>query len=73
MYHMFQEITLALAIVLLLFFRSTTVLDTGSMCDAEADPNYQPPSLDKTDCTLVAIVLHYLFAVHFLALFVEVG
>lgn len=56
-----------------LFVRSPTILDTGALCNAAANPTYQPPSLSDTDCSLVAIVLHYLYAVRFWALFLEVS
>jgi hypothetical protein len=69
---MLQEITLLIATFMCLFVRSPTILDTGALCNAEANPNYQPPSLSDTQCSLVAIVLHYLYTVHFVALFLEV-
>ncbi|CAM6002017.1 unnamed protein product, partial [Sphagnum balticum] len=68
---MLQEISLLFAIVLSLFFRTSTILDTGALCDAQNDPGYQPPSLSDTECTIVAIALHYLYTVHFLTLFLE--
>jgi hypothetical protein len=71
-YKMIQEITLLIAQFLTLFVRSPTILDTGALCNAEADPNYQPPSLTSAECSFVGVVLHYLYAVHFLALFLEV-
>ncbi|CAM6003120.1 unnamed protein product [Sphagnum balticum] len=56
-----------------LFVRSPTILDTGAMCNAESSPDYQPPALSNTECSFVAVVLHYLYAVHFWALFLEVS
>ena len=42
-----------------------------SRCDAENDPTYTPPTIPPSLCKIIAIALHYLYAVHFLALFVE--
>jgi hypothetical protein len=72
-YKMLQEITLLIATVLTLFVRSPTILDTGALCNAEADPYFQPPALTSTQCSYVGAVLHYLYAVHFFALFLEVS
>jgi hypothetical protein len=55
-----------------LFFRTSTILDTGALCDAQNNPGYQPPALSPDMCRIVAIILHYLYAVHFLTLFLEV-
>jgi hypothetical protein len=70
---MIQEITLLIAQFLCLFVRSPTIMDAGALCNAQADPNYQPPSLTNTECSIVGVVLHYLYAVHFWTLFLEVS
>jgi phosphoglycerol transferase MdoB-like AlkP superfamily enzyme len=46
-------------------------MDTGALCDALNSPNYQPPKLSPTACGAIAVALHYLYAMHFLTLFVE--
>jgi hypothetical protein len=44
---MIQEISLLIAYVLALFFRSGSVMDMGALCDPVNNPNYQPPKLSK--------------------------
>lgn len=73
MYHMLQEITLLIAQFMCLFVRSPTVLDTGALCNAAADPTFNPPALTDSECSIVGIVLHYLYFVHFWSLFLEVS
>ena len=113
---MIQEISLLIAYVLALFFRSGSIMDMGALCDPVNNPSYQPPKLSTNRrlrayfqnfhcpsptssslppalphsslishpppdcqtlypsaaaCTLIAILLHYLYSVHFLALCLE--
>jgi hypothetical protein len=68
---MLQEITLLIATFLTLFVRSPTILDSGALCNAQSNPDYQPPALSNAQCSFVGVVLHYLYAVHFFSLFLE--
>uniref|UniRef100_A0A914W5G6 Uncharacterized protein n=1 Tax=Plectus sambesii TaxID=2011161 RepID=A0A914W5G6_9BILA len=67
--HMGQEISLWLAHLTTLFARTRTILDSGAFCDETASGN--PPKLNDLQCGFVALWLHYIYAVHFLFLFME--
>uniref|UniRef100_A0A914VTC7 Uncharacterized protein n=1 Tax=Plectus sambesii TaxID=2011161 RepID=A0A914VTC7_9BILA len=67
--HMGQEISLTFAHLVILFFRSGTILDSSALCGENASGN--PPKLNPFQCTIVAIFLHYIFLVHFAFLLFE--
>lgn len=50
MYHMIQEASLLFGQLMVLFFRTPTILDTGALCNAATNPGYQPPSLSTPGC-----------------------
>ena len=60
---MIEEITLLIAHILILFFRSGTLLDSGAFCDMETSPDYEAIAILPFWCALVATALHYLYLV----------
>uniref|UniRef100_A0A914WTH6 Uncharacterized protein n=1 Tax=Plectus sambesii TaxID=2011161 RepID=A0A914WTH6_9BILA len=64
-----EEISLLLAHLIILFARTPTIVDAAAFCDEKASGN--PLKLGEDQCRFVAIILHYLFLVHFGFLFLE--
>ena len=64
---MIEEITLLIAHLLVLFFRSGTLLDSGAFCDMETNPDYEAIAVPPLWCAIVATALHYLYLVRFFA------
>ncbi len=50
---MIQEISLLLATISVFTARTRTLFNSGALCDAESRPDYQPPALSDTECTMV--------------------
>ncbi len=73
LYHLIEELALFIAMLMMFFARTPTVMDTGALCDAEANPSYQPPKLSNDVCSVMAVLYHYLYTVYFLTLFLEVS
>lgn len=70
-YHILQEATLLIAQLIYIPARTNVIFDAGAFCNPQTNPDYSPPKISPTMCTTAAILLHYLFAVYFLSLFLE--
>lgn len=49
--------------LLLFFFRSGTLFDSGAFCDMETNPSYEAIAVPPDFCALCATVLHYTYHV----------
>uniref|UniRef100_A0A914VL42 Uncharacterized protein n=1 Tax=Plectus sambesii TaxID=2011161 RepID=A0A914VL42_9BILA len=64
-----EEISLLLAHIVILCARTPTLGDGAAFCDENATNN--PIKISDDQCRGVAVILHYLFGVHFSFLFLE--
>lgn len=65
----YQELPLLLCQFIILPARSGTLMGLDQMCVDPAD--FNPPKLSDLQCRLAAVILHYMYILHFVALFTE--
>lgn len=70
LYHMVQEVTLLVSLLIIMPARSPTLFDAAAFCNPD-NPDFEPPSLSTDQCTMVSILMHYVSTVHFLSLLLE--
>ena len=60
---MIEELMLLISHILLLFFRSGTLFDSGAFCDVETNPDYEAIAVPTDLCAICATILHYTYLV----------